>query len=51
MLYSSGEKQMYVEFNASNTDKMNWFGHEKTTESSYTDLTPNRTYKYFSITG
>ena len=49
-LYSSGQRQMYLTFDAVGTDKVNWFSLGKLMDSNFQDLFHFR-HEFFSLVG
>ena len=51
MLYSSGDKKIFFNFDASGQDKISWYSPDHLSKSSYSDATSTTAYNYFSIEG
>ncbi|XP_034329117.2 uncharacterized protein [Magallana gigas] len=50
-LYKNGTKVAEVVFNGTGTSQVSWFSPSKILSSSWSDVTPNQTYNYFSLEG
>ncbi|XP_033740432.1 uncharacterized protein LOC117327502 isoform X2 [Pecten maximus] len=50
-LYIAGIEEVYVTFNATDTDSITWFAQERILSTSFTDLKTNSTSNFFSISG
>ncbi|XP_052705342.1 uncharacterized protein LOC128181112 isoform X2 [Crassostrea angulata] len=50
-LYKNGTKVAEVVFNGTGTSQESWFSPSKILSSSWSDVTPNQTYNYFSLEG
>ena len=49
-MISNSTEVAYITFDATNSNKIDWFDMSRVLDSSYTDL-PNTNYLFFSATG